>query len=242
MEKISFKSLEQRAAKDGLFVDYTAVAAMPGYAAVMVTVSDKSGKRVVRTGESVRKDTPLAEAFKIAGISALCEYYGIEIPKPEQPKAGSAQTERKSSASATSTVANKNPARPGNTAKSNPDDKMKAQENVAKADTSDNAGVHNTDDTGKPEPAPEKENAATIEGSNNTGGEPEGDFVFTKVSAFMNQKCSDMCKNNRKLVKNVAGFAKDGTVNPSIRDDVFKLVKFLEIHKDDEYGSWYFEK
>ena len=242
MERISFKSLEQRAAKDDLFVDYTAVAAMPGYAAVMVTVSDKNGKRIVRTGESAKKDTPLAEAFKVAGISALCEYYGIEIPRPEQPKAGNVQADKKNSTAAATTAANKNPAQPGNTVRNNPEEKMKAPENATKTDTPANAGINNADDTGNPEPTSGQEAATTAESSNGTDGELEGDFVFTKVSAFMNQKCSDMCKNNRKLVKNVAGFAKNGTVNPSIRDDVLKLVKFLEIHKGDEYGSWYFEK
>lgn len=89
MENISLKVLEHRAEKDGLFIEYTPVAAMPGYGAVMTIVSDKNGKRVVRTGESTNKERPLTAAFKNAGIYALCAYYGIDIP--ENPAAAANQ-------------------------------------------------------------------------------------------------------------------------------------------------------
>lgn len=98
MEKNDFKELEQRAQKDGLFVDYTPVAGMPGYAAVMATVSDKMGKRVVRTGEAFTETFPLKTAFEAAGTAALCAYYGIAY-EPAMPAAHSRQPEQSSASS-----------------------------------------------------------------------------------------------------------------------------------------------
>lgn len=317
MEKL--KALEQRAEKDGLFIDYTPVAAMPGYGAVMAIVSGKNGKRIVRTSESTHKEYPLTEAFKKAGMMALCAYYGINMQ--DQPVIAANQVADNEGSRPETTSANisdKPTEVPGNNGKAaqqsatgrnsyqttgagrmdsqavnkptgtrqNSAGTAKAQQGGAKTvkdqqestgaanERSSNAGTSSaegkagsiktdsaakldaSEESGIPSNSKEQETTASstaetaqqsadaTAASQDKATSVAGDFEFTQVLALKGQVCSEVTKTQtgRKFLRNVAGFAKQGidNVKSIFRDDVVHLLKFLELHKEDEYGKWYF--
>lgn len=258
MEKTNFKVLEQRAASDGVFIDYTPVAGTPAYAAVMATVSDKSGKRIVRTGEAFTDKYPLKTAFEAAGTAVLCAYYGIAYEPngaaETAPASGSGNSNAGNTGNAQNAVNTANAAdvsqkgkttqagmqmpRTGNAAnteKPKPDGNSAAASGVSEGQKP-SVNAENAGGTGNPGNAESTSNPTPIELA--------GDFTFEKLFALKGKKCSEVCTNqgraNRNVVKQVLNIWTSGKANPSITDELTQFNAFIELHKND-VASWLYE-